>query len=70
MTQKVVHKMGGVGRVNDMYCFFTKKTVFSQNVIFLRKKYKYPLKTNFFYFFSAQVIQCPKFETKEPNFGQ
>ncbi len=27
-------------------------------------------KTIFFYFSSVQVIQCPKFEASEPNFGQ
>jgi hypothetical protein len=66
MTQKVVHKMGVV---NDMYYFFTKK-FFLSNCHIIKTKMLISIKTNFFYFCNVQVIQCPKFEPNEPNFGQ
>jgi hypothetical protein len=66
MTQKVVHKMGGV---NNIYDFFTKK-FFLSKCHFMKKTISISIKNYFFYFSSVQVIQCPKFEASEPNFGQ
>jgi hypothetical protein len=66
MTQKVVHKMGGV---NGMYDFFSKK-IFLSKCHIMKKKILICIKNKFFSFPSVQVILCPKFETNEPIFGQ
>jgi hypothetical protein len=54
-----------------MICIvFLQKNCFLSECHFFKKKILISIKNYFFYFFSVQVIQCPKFETNEPNFGQ